>query len=267
MEDAAYFYRMLARDFPKMLIRDGKTSEDLLNDLTTDKRFLPYLEEQSPAIKVGKMLPASRGEASPLKSPIYMFEHAGEALPYFNRNQVGLELNTQALKLIDRFTGEVRLTNTLTSSPSLFNANLASSPTPDAPKFAYQTLGHLIVLPVGNKVFGIDPINNMKLWERDLQSQPGIQASLARDPDGSIQFLYNDGFKQRLGTTGPLDGNAICMQTRDALLAVDPISGRTLWTRSDVGPRNHIFGDDKNLYVVEMGEKDIAASTRAPARL
>src|SRR5208282_2996772 len=49
MEDAAYYYRILGRDFPHVIVRDGKTGEDLLNELATDKRFLPYLDEPGQA--------------------------------------------------------------------------------------------------------------------------------------------------------------------------------------------------------------------------
>ena len=47
MEDAAYWYRLLGHDYEKVTIRDGKTGADFLNDLATDKRFLPYLDVTS----------------------------------------------------------------------------------------------------------------------------------------------------------------------------------------------------------------------------
>ena len=45
LEDAAYFYRLLGRKYATVKVRDGKTGEDLFNDLATDKRFLPHLDE------------------------------------------------------------------------------------------------------------------------------------------------------------------------------------------------------------------------------
>jgi outer membrane protein assembly factor BamB/tetratricopeptide (TPR) repeat protein len=44
LEDAVQYYRDLARDYPTTVIRDGKKGADFLNDLKTDKRFLPYLK-------------------------------------------------------------------------------------------------------------------------------------------------------------------------------------------------------------------------------
>jgi outer membrane protein assembly factor BamB len=261
MEDAAYFYRLLARDYGGVKLRDGKTGEELFNDLATDKRFLPYLDEPARAFKVGKMTTAiGQGGSFGQAQQVYYFDLDGEPLPFFRRHRIGLELGTHSLRVVDGYNGELRWNEAL---PRTLFGNIAAGGPPDGPKFAYQTLGHLMVLPVGNKVFGIDPVSKKKLWEFDLNTQSGVQPQMIRDVDGSIQFVYPDGWKQRLGSTGPLDGNAICVQTRDGLAALDPLTGRTLWTRSDVGPRNHIFGDDKYIFVVEVDDKNVAGATRA----
>src|SRR5262249_10691258 len=47
-EDALHYYQQLARDYPTTVVRDGKKGADFLNDLSTDKRFLPYLGEKAP---------------------------------------------------------------------------------------------------------------------------------------------------------------------------------------------------------------------------
>ena len=43
-EDAVGFYKQLGTEFGNVPVRDGKTGAELLNELHTDKRFLPYLE-------------------------------------------------------------------------------------------------------------------------------------------------------------------------------------------------------------------------------
>src|SRR5260370_40219740 len=75
--------------------------------------------------------------------------------------------------------------------------------------------------------------------------------------------LYTDGYMQRPGTSGPLQGAVICLLTRDAMTALDPGTGRTLWTRTDINSRSTVFGDDQNIYVVGMGEGNAATRTRA----
>ena len=46
------------------------------------------------------------------------------------------------------------------------------------------------------------------------------------------------------------------------MTAIDPVTGRTLWTRTDVSSRAHVFGDDEHIYVVGMGENNTATGTR-----
>src|SRR5262249_55964228 len=48
LPEAVRYYRILGKDFAKVRVRDGKTGADLFQDLQTDKRFLPYLQEPPP---------------------------------------------------------------------------------------------------------------------------------------------------------------------------------------------------------------------------
>src|SRR5205823_10968347 len=92
---------------------------------------------------------------------------------------------------------------------------------------------------------------------------PGQGPTVTIDPrDGSALVAYSDGWMQRLGQTSPLEGAAVCLQMKDALTAIDPISGRVLWTRSDVTSRSALFGDDQNVFVVEMSQEGKPAYTR-----
>jgi outer membrane protein assembly factor BamB len=122
-------------------------------------------------------------------------------------------------------------------------------------------------------VFGIDPVGQRKLWEKDLvggahggqQGPNGPQyQNIAADPrDGSLQIYYADGWMQRLGGVGNLEGAVLFLQTHEALVAVDPLTGRTLWTRSDVNNRTHIFSDEDNVYVVEVDQAGNPTGSRA----
>ena len=55
------------------------------------------------------------------------------------------------------------------------------------PKFSFQNLGHLVVLPLGHMVFGIDPINHKVLWEMNLHN-PQTRAG---QPPGPAQPDHN----------------------------------------------------------------------------
>jgi len=141
-------------------------------------------------------------------------------------------------------------------------------------------VGHLIVLPVGHLVYGIDPVNHRVLWQKNLAgggSEPyKVEASQPNGPmwdqqqhpplvdarDGSVLLTYSGGWAQRLGQVGPLEGQTICVQTRDSLTALDPLSGRTLWSRADVNSRNYLFADEDHIFVVELGEDNNPHASR-----
>src|SRR5262249_27514233 len=86
LDDAAYYYELLNRTYGKVVIRDGKTGADIFNELATNKFILPLLE-RSGRMNLGKFaLPTEeRPDAGANFYPqqTYVFEQAGEALPYF----------------------------------------------------------------------------------------------------------------------------------------------------------------------------------------
>jgi outer membrane protein assembly factor BamB len=276
LDDAAYYYRKLRADYAGVKVRDGKTGADLYDEVATDKRLLPHLDE-APA----------PGSSNPIKykeerggfpwggQQTYQFEQDGEPLPFFRRYKIALQTGYHQVKVIDRTTGEERWSQNLTRT-NFQNLMWGNGQPNYSPKFAYMNMGHLVVLPVANMVFGLDPVNKKMLWEKNLYGslpvagQPGTagppvwnQQPMVDPRDGSVQIVYPDGWMQRLGGPGPLEGATVCLQTRDGLLALDPVTGRTLWQRSGIGTSSHVFGDDKHIYVVEMGgDGNSAASTR-----
>src|SRR5206468_2278078 len=153
--------------------------------------------------------------------------------------------DTHALRMTDVASGEERW------SVNLTRTNFQSIVTdwraePFLAHYTYQNLGHLIVLQVGHLVFGIDPQNKGRvLWERSLTPATTSTYNLnyTFDPkDNSVMVLYSDGYMQRLGASGPLQGAVICLLTRDSLTAIDPVTGRVLWTRTDINSRSTVFG-------------------------
>ncbi len=302
LEDAAYYYRILRDRYPAVKVRDGKTGLDIFNDMATDKRLWSHLDAPPPFGAAGKIRATAEPVGAQMRNQTFKFSHDGENLPFFQRYSLGLQFgagnNNELVKLVDRTTGEsywktaISVPNTMFQTVFMNNnmymqvnrgfrggfpgAQGASSQPPPSPRFAFMSLGHLVVLPVGHMVFGIDAATGRKLWTKDLingASGPDAAQANGRAPftqvtvdprDGSVQILHPDGWTQQLGQTGPLEGAAVCLQMKESLTAVDPVSGRVLWTRSDVGPRSRIFGDDQYLFVVEMSsdQKSAPVSTR-----
>jgi outer membrane protein assembly factor BamB len=268
LEDAVAYYRILARDFARVALPDGRTGQEVWDALATDKRFLPFLEERR--FSWGK-LKVVLEPGSPLLTPVYHFEPSGESLPFFRQHTLGLNLSRHNLELVDRRNSETLWRPKLTQT-MLFQAIVQNHGQPYAARFSYRTLSHLVVLPVGNMAFGIDPVNKQVLWEQDLAGsspvpgpgQPGpTWTNLTVDPrDGSIHILYADGWSQRLGRSLVMRPSALCMQTRDGLQGTDPLTGRTRWKRADVSSHSDLFGDEEVACVAEMSAEGKPTSTR-----
>ena len=271
LEDAAFYYRQLAERFPKIKV-NGKTGAEYLDDLATDKRYLPYIDQTGRFTIKGKVelrRDVDKKGAAPT-SQVYQFDHVGEGLPFFDNHKIGLTLDgNHHLKITDVTTNE---TQTLPLTRTLFSQIISqiTQQHPSAPsrvKFNYQSMGHLVVLQVGNMIFGIDPLNKPRvLWEKNISTLPGnaaAQPSMTFDAkENTLSILYSDGLVQRLGTAGPLQGGVVTVAFKDSLLAIDPVTGRTLWTRTDINSRSHIFGDKENVYVVNLSDDNKPSGTR-----
>jgi outer membrane protein assembly factor BamB len=272
LEDAAYYYDLLQRDFGDVVIKDGMTGADIFDELVTDKRFLPLLDKPAKVSSGGKVKVEDVRNNSSVSSQTYYFGLAGEELPFFKKNVLALHMGQHELKVIDRATDTERWAVKLTKTQFQMLVN-SQNGRPNAPRFKFQSVGHLVVLPLGHMVFALDPVNQKVLWEKNLLAPLASSAAttapssapqqMQTDPvDGSIQIYYPDGWWQRLGQTGTLQGTAIVLQTKDGLLAVDPVTGDTLWMRSDVKSSCHLFTDDQHIFIVETNEANKATSTR-----
>jgi outer membrane protein assembly factor BamB len=252
LEDVAFSYRKLNQQFGDIVVRDGKTGSDLFNELATDKRYLAYLDEPGQLWEGAKIKAQSDRSVHPVPmQQVYRFELEGEPLPFFRDHRLSLNLSTHEFRLTDLTTQEEWkqvLTKTQFSQFVWQWQNLPPG------KFPFHAVGHLVVLRLGHMVFGIDPVNRKVLWEKNLYGSmmSANQAQVTLDPrDGALQVAYPDGWVQRLGQTGPIEANYVCLQTGSGLIAVDPVSGQTLWTRSDVPASSYVFGDAQRVYIVE----------------
>jgi outer membrane protein assembly factor BamB/tetratricopeptide (TPR) repeat protein len=260
-DDALFWYRALGGNFPDVVVRDGKTGAEFLKDLATDKRLLPYLDDRVRRWRnVRVTMQTENGQFQPGRLP-FLFEPGGTVLPSFHRHQVALDQQTHKFQWIDRETGEVRWQAKVTATQFFNFTQPGQLVTGQMPRYNYRTVGHIIVLPVGHLVFGIDPVGRKVLWEKSLLSNVGPPAGgqvpqVIQDPkDGTVEVLYADGWRLPLGQSGPAEPAYVCLTTRAGLHALDPVSGRTLWIRPDVRPNAHVFGDERYVYSMELPEQ------------
>jgi outer membrane protein assembly factor BamB len=251
-EDAAYYYRLLGREYAKVMVRDGKTGADFFNELATDKRFLPYLDEPPSPWTGGKVKAREiyANFSNQLQQQPFVLEPEGEPIPYFQHHRLALSPSGPQLKLIDDATGEDRWNPTLPANANAFFNNFNNQNF----RFPFTHQGHLIVVNSGSMVCGLDPIGRQVLWREMLMNLVPNQGQyqIMPDQDGTFQILYPDGFMQRVGQTGPIEASYVCVHTREGLIALDPYRGTRLWTKADVPSQTQVFGDDQYVFLVEI---------------
>jgi outer membrane protein assembly factor BamB len=274
MEDAVHYYRILRRDYAATVVRDGKTGRDLYNELAADKRFLPYLDDLDPPLMTGDVHAKLIMERAPILAPeATPYETRGELLPFFEQcrptwiqhNTGGTAMASFEFRLLNR--NDDHTLWTVTSPPTKFMYSLAMMNSLRLPCYAS---GHLAVLYLGHTVVGLDLVNHKKLWERNLLEadsyffeQPYIHPMLSMGVDGKLLLINTQGGAQRLGQIGPVTSSYVCLRSVDGLQALDPLSGRTLWTKGDLSENTEIFGDERYIYLVDVKDQKRVSIARS----
>jgi outer membrane protein assembly factor BamB len=268
LADAVHYYRILARDFPRTEVEGKKTGAEFFEELQTDKRYLSFLQEAPPAFPAGRLKAAEEKGSFPYSNQVYHFPQRGERLPFFVSNRLALHLGLHKLQLLDAATEEERWGTTLTRTN--FQQLLLGNGQPHRVEFPFQNVGHLVVLPLGETVCGIDPVGRRKLWEKDLTGTanvarlpPRVVSYGAEAPDGSLRVTYADGWVQRLGAPLALTPTVLCLPTRAGLEGIDPLTGQVLWAREDVPGNADVFADERTAFVVTLGPDDRPRAARA----
>jgi outer membrane protein assembly factor BamB len=124
------------------------------------------------------------------------------------------------------------------------------------------------MVQIGPMAYSIDVVNKKVLWERNLLDdlhKANMNFNILPDGiDGSLQIMsYGpQPFTRKIGQIGTLQASYVCLQTQKGLVAVDPVTGKELWTKSDVPARTQIFGDEQHIYLIEPAGGQTFANAR-----
>jgi len=135
-------------------------------DVATDKTLPPLLRGASAGGRL--QVKVERG-GFPMPRPEFTFEPEGEVLPYFQRHRLTLDFTLNQFKLLDRATNDKPWGESLTRTQFQNYVGYVGNPNSNV-RFPYQTVGHLVILNLGQAVYGIDPVHRKKLWERRTRS-------------------------------------------------------------------------------------------------
>ncbi len=279
LEDAYKYYRDLKARFPNTPVRDGKTGTQLFDDLATDKRFLQYMDEPGDVIGTHRFKADEDSSHTNNQGPqhqLYTLDAVNEPLPHLKHLRIAVNYTSSHLKLVDRRTGDDKLMDEqlkenfqLLMNPQ-YNPNMPpgwnnGQPQAEANRFGYQSVGHLAVANLGQYLVAIDTVTHRVLWDKNLLGATAPNGSQTRynQANGTLELMFQNGDLLTIGQGGPVEATYVCVQTRDGLAALDPLTGKILWTRNDVPLRCRLFGDDRHIYLVELDNQNVANNTRA----
>lgn len=137
-------------------------------------------------------------------------------------------------------------------------------------------LGDVLYITFGGQIIALDSRRRSENGEADVGQRPvavGDGSVLWRAyPAGRFpavppnyrrrgsQSVYHPWSERRrmsnptrllLGSLGPASPHGVVIQEQDVLRRVDPMSGETLWSRSDIPPGCELFGDDALLLAAD----------------
>jgi outer membrane protein assembly factor BamB len=279
LENAYKYYKDLKIRFPNTPVRDGKTGTQLLDELATDKRFLQYMDDES-GQAVGKphfkaVLERDKNFQPGSQHMVFTFDALGDPLPSMKQLRFAVNHSTNHLKLVDRRTGKEEMSEPINEqfgnymypqqqqmmNPA-FVMNMNQQPLPSN-RFSYHPVGHLAVANLGQWLVGVDTVTHSVKWQKNLFGSYNPGTSLSYNAaEETLESLFTDGTRMTIAQSGPVESTYVCYQTREGLYAIDPFTGKTLWTRSDVTTRCRLFGDDRHIYLVELDNNNTAATTR-----
>jgi outer membrane protein assembly factor BamB len=126
-----------------------------------------------------------------------------------------------------------------------------------------RAVGGVLILAVGNRIAAIDRLadKGKVLWIQDSFTSGGANPRVQLRWNRRIQMLH----MPRLfpGTAPqPLLATAdyVCFEQNGKLVAVEPRTGTTLWTREDLGSDLDLFGDENRVFATAGGPEAVVLS-------
>ena len=246
--DALVCLRRLEHDWPETIGRDGKTglalaSEwrkrgDIAREIALEVPWPEGLVEVERLGAVSGAVAAQRSFEIPL---------VGDRGPFFHDTivQIGFSWKDfSARDALGRQLWKFSLDTAVQQNPPAFNR-------------AY-TCGHLVLLSIGAQVLAIDILGTPDepgprlLWRFNLTSSVS-RANIGQrwqgmNPRRRLMLLNQVG--EQVGTIGPVTREQVTLLSGHKLMALDPLSGKPLWTREGVTPGTELFGDAKFLCAI-----------------
>lgn len=254
--DAADCYRELRDRFADVKLPDGHGSAEWLADVMPDSLIGRALSNGPRDLWPDRLPKVTSQEER--HDDIYCYLIPVESHdPFWRRMTVSVE--RQGTKV--RFTGG--------GQRGYWDLRLPKSNSPfrhDYHAHRGWGLGPLLVLQVGDSVFGIQPLdergetNAKLLWTVSTGPYDEIGAFQMLPAQLGVRldsFRQLDRHEQPVLDVVHASAGLVCYRTRNRLIALDPLTGETLWIRHHLPPQVSITGDGDRLVLRLLATREI----------
>lgn len=268
LEDAVGLYLQLGKEYPDVVIRDGKTGSDFLTDLLTDKRLFPFLEPSRYPLPARVKVEDRQGNQNISYGAQFEIESPPDLFPMYRQwrftlDQYSSQNRTWSLRGFDRGTGVEKVAFRNMVNPNMYSRT--GQPIPYS-KFV-QGSGHLMLVQLGLTVYCFDLAERKELWHKSLLTdntliQPGQSYQVDVTPEGDCIIRFPNGTTYILGRSTILQPGHVCLLTSDGLECIEPQTRRVLWIRKGIAERTQIHGDARYIVLMEVDNNRKPTSTK-----
>lgn len=257
-ELAAQHYARLGQHFADVPVRGQTTGREVYASALQQAAFKSHLTVPGQwrggevQMREGGDVVAGSGFATAQRPHSMSIQHAIGALD----DGSALLLSGQRIALRDRLGNE-------------WNEVMLSRPETRTLRNTWPTtthghlLGHLALVSVGQDVWALDLLERQDSvdamrWRQDLLPATADGVAVARMVRSqTVAFPWS--LPRTIATTQPdiqvggiasLSERAVCLMRWREVICIDPLTGETLWERSQLPPGSELFGDEELLFVV-----------------
>jgi outer membrane protein assembly factor BamB/tetratricopeptide (TPR) repeat protein len=256
-DDAATCYRWLEERFADVPCLDGKKIEEWKAKLpanSTVRRAMAGPESWAS----GQVECAVTGPDAPVPSSYHrqMLRFTEGRAPFFQDTDITLDRQKAALVATDGY-GRQRWLLSLAEEAEQNQFRVSAG------FMRLHSQDHLLLVSMAGKLLAVDSLGTPQhkgprvVWTRDLAARQDAsrrdhraRVVMANLPAGAARFLTQP-FSER-GTALPLavSDELVCISQFRHLIAMDPATGETVWSRHDLKPDSRVFGDHQFVFVV-----------------
>jgi outer membrane protein assembly factor BamB/tetratricopeptide (TPR) repeat protein len=255
-DDALRQYRVLAERWGSIECSDGKTGRQWYDEARQRAEFQEAVARTQPWPSGHVRVSESTDQIN--RYPSYRRVFSGQTRQRSFAAPIGMQVfydqHPNALIVRD---GSGSTIHTVNLGPRRLN-------TADFSLIHARIHGHLLMVSLGMELLMIDLMQAARnpsaavLWRQELiRPMQGaaiyhaqVNVHMLRHPWGDTRRVFADRDKHLIGVTGPLTHRGLFYLNLRELICADPLTGETIWSRTNMPLGADLFGDDELIFVV-----------------